>query len=123
MKPDIVCDGCGSIVRPENNFTTGYGETPDGKKLCYSCCNTQEAAEFSAADTFCCYLSGDGSAATTWPGGKLATVTYKKRQRGGFGGEYWTVDAIAPDGSKWYGRGGGPGMYLRLRRRKEKQKA
>lgn len=117
METAIICDGCGLTVTPEKH-STGYGTTPDGRKLCYQCCNARELDDFKSADVFFCYLSGDGLSATTWPGGKLATVTYRRKHRGGFGGEYWTVDAVAADGSKWYGRGGGPGMYLRLRRRK-----
>lgn len=121
MKPAIICGGCGLIVEIPTTGGSGYGETADGRRLCYDCCNAAERAAFETADTFCAYLSGDGAAVTTWPGGRLATVTYKRRHSGGFGGEWWAVDATAPDGSKWHGRGGGPGMFLRLKRRKTRR--
>ena len=113
MKRETVnCDGCGAVC------TTGYGTTADGRRLCFDCCNAAEAAEFAAAETYCAYMSEDVKRVTTWPGGTLARVTYSRKHRGGFGGEYFTADAVAPDGSRWYGRGGGPGCWLRLRRRK-----
>lgn len=117
MASETICDGCGAACKPDG-CATGYGITPDGRKLCYPCCDAGERAEFAAAETYCAYMSGDGRSISTWPGGKLATVTYSARHRGGFGGEYFTVGATAPDGSRWYGRGGGPGMFVRLRRRK-----
>jgi hypothetical protein len=118
----VICDGCGGACVP-TDCTTGYGETRDGRRLCFDCCNAGERAEFAAAETYCAYMSSDGRAITTWPGGELATVTYSARHRGGFGGEYFTVDATAPDGARWYGRGGGPGMFVRLRRRKSTRRA
>ena len=120
MELSIICDGCGSIVETQRNGPVGYGRAPDGRKLCYPCCDARERETFAAADTFGAYLSGDGRKVTTWPGGELATVTYRRRHRGGFGGEWWTVDATAPDGARWYGRGGGPGMFVRLKRRKSR---
>ncbi len=116
---NVTCSDCGSTITPPAACgPTGYAITPDGRKICYSCSNAAERADFAAADRYAAYLSGDGRHVTTWPGGELARVTYCRSHRGGFGGEYVTVDATGPDGSRWYGRGGGRGMYLRLRRRK-----
>lgn len=117
------CATCGATIEPQTNGRTGYGKTADGRRHCYPCCDRAEAEAFAAADAHFAYLSGDGNSVTTWTGGELARVTYRKRHAGTWGGEWWTVDAVAPDGARWYGRGPGPGMYLRLRRRKAPRRA
>jgi hypothetical protein len=114
---NVSCDCCGAACIP-TGCGVGYGETPDGRRLCYPCCEQWQRLEFSAADRFSAYVSGDGKAVTTWTGGKLAIVAGMSRHRGGFGGEYFTVQAVAPNGARWYGRGGGAGMYVNLRRAK-----
>jgi hypothetical protein len=113
----VSCDCCGAACIP-TGCTTGYGKTPDGRRLCFPCCDQWQRLDFSAADKFSAYVSGDGKAVTTWTGGKLAIVAGMSRHRGGFGGEYFTVQAVAPNGARWYGRGGGAGMYVNLRRAK-----
>lgn len=115
----IVCETCGGPCIP-TECTTGYGSTPDGGRHCFPCCDRMQRDEFAAADSFFAYLNSAGTAVSTWTGGELARVTWRKRNRGGFGGEWWSVDATAPDGSRWYGRGGGPGFWLRLKRRKRR---
>lgn len=112
-----TCDDCGADCIPAG-CGTGYARTADGRTICYPCAERMETAEFAVADSFCAYMAGDGRTVTTWTGGRLATVTERARHRGGFGGEYWTFRAVAPDGARWYGRGGGPGMFARLKRAK-----
>lgn len=111
----VHCDDCRAACVPDGG-ATGYARTADGRRICYSCANAAERAAFAAADAYCAYVSSDGRSVTTWPGGALARVTETRRHRGGFGGEYFSVRAVAPDGARWYGRGGGPGMFVRLRR-------
>jgi hypothetical protein len=113
----VFCDCCGAECIP-TGCATGYGETPDGRRLCFPCCDQSQRLEFSAADRFSAYVAGDGKTVTTWTGGKLARIVGMTRHRGGFGGEYVTVQAVAPNGARWYGRGGGAGVYVNLRRSK-----
>lgn len=110
------CDDCRADCIP-SGCGTGYAETADGRTVCYSCADKRQRAEFAAADSFCAYMDGTGRTITTWSGGYLATITSLERHRGGFGGEYWTFRAISR-GARWYGRGGGPGMFARLKRAK-----
>jgi len=111
------CEQCGKACVADG-FAAGYAVTNDNRRICYGCANEREKADFAKSEAYFAYMSGDGKAVTTWTGERLATVTYSRRHRGGFGGEYFTLDATAPDGSRWYGRGAGPGMYCRLKRRK-----
>lgn len=112
-----ICDCCGGVCIPEG-CAVGYAVTNDGRKLCYQCCDNSQRLEFSAAERFSAYVSSDGKSLTTWTGGKLARVVGISRHRGGFGGEYFSIQAVAPNGARWYGRGGGPGMFANLRRSK-----
>jgi hypothetical protein len=112
-----TCHTCGCEFKPEG-IATGYGTDKDENRHCYACCENRESRAFEASDAYCCYLSSDGRTATTWTGGKLAAVTSERTTRAGYCGETVYVRATAPNGSRWYGRGGGRGMYLRLRRYK-----
>ncbi len=109
---------CGHKPSPHGDHTTGTGYGADGVEVCWDCCNVRELTAFLAADKYCAYLSGDGKSITTWPGGLLARVTWSHKVRHGFCGQLTRFDAVASDGSKWYGTSPGNGMYCRLRRRK-----
>ena len=114
---ETICDDCAAACIP-SGCTTGYARTVDGRTICYPCADALQREEFAAADSFSAYMDGGGRCITTWTGGRLATVTERARHRGGFGGEYWTFRAVSPDGARWHGRGGGPGMFARLKRSK-----
>ncbi len=109
---------CGHKPSPHSACSTGTGTGDDGIERCWDCCNALEMAAFLAADRYCGYLASDGKSITTWPGGTLARVTWSRVAKHGFCGKLTRFDAIAPDGSKWYGTSPGNGMYARLRRRK-----
>ena len=121
-----VCD-CGhpptNPPKPGESGGTGYARTKDGRTLCYSCADAQQLADFLYSDkagTFGAYLSGDGRTVTTWTGGKLARVTREWTTREGFGGRTTRVEVRDSNGRRWYGRGPGRNMYVRLRRYKVK---
>jgi hypothetical protein len=110
---------CGHVESPHSEYTTGYGTDAQGKRHCYNCCTALDLATMRDTGRIDAYLSSDGETITTWPGGILARVTSEREgSAGGFlrGVTVTRVDAIADDGSLWYGRGPGRGMYIRLRR-------
>ena len=83
----------------------------DGRTYCYPCAGAMEAAAFLAADTYTAYdVAVDGRDAhhgytiTTWTGHTLAHVHDRWTSRGGFGSRMVHLRAVAPDGSRWYGR-------------------
>lgn len=112
------CADCGAAILPPPGGTgaAGYARLPDGAAVCYRCADSRQRAEIATADRYSAYLAGDRLTVKTWTGGELARVTGATRHRGGFGGEWWSIRAVTPDGARWYGRGGGPGMFLNLRR-------
>jgi hypothetical protein len=58
------------------------------------------------------YVSSDGQWLTTWPGQRVARLYVTGKARG-FNCELTCYSAII-EGRNYYGRGLGPGMYLRL---------
>lgn len=69
------------------------------------------------------YLSSDAGQfkghITGWKGNKLMQVISAGPTGGGFGGKQWHVTAKDAQGRTWYGRNGGPGMYIRLKPTKD----
>jgi hypothetical protein len=116
------CHDCGAaIAKPDTVGPTGYALDGDGRKICYPCSTRREREYMAGHDRFTGYLSADGKTVQTWPGGIVGRVTYSRQHVGRIGGNsygYCTVDVTAFDGARWYGRGQGPGMILRLRRRR-----
>lgn len=108
---------CGHKPSPHGEHTTGTGHI-DGRELCVNCCNSHEAAEFSKAQHYCAYLSGDGKTITTWPGGVLAQVVKLWSVHNNMAGEILRIRAVDASGNKWHGTSPGRGMYCRLHRSK-----
>lgn len=119
-----TCADCGKDfpVLPKNHIGgTGYAILPNGAHVCYSCADARQREDLKTADKFGAYLSGDGKRITTWTGGELARVVGEGQSQTGWHGSNITyVNAVAPDGSLWYGKGGGRGMCIVIRRRKAK---
>ena len=102
----------------DSSFTNGTAHSPDGRSMCYGCADSEQAAEVADQETkvFAAYLSGDGKNITTWTGGVLMRVTQHGTGRGGFGGEMHYIRARDVDGRNWYGKNGGTGMHIAMRR-------
>lgn len=101
-------------------LTTGYARTQDGRTLCYADADAAQRADFADAQTFAGYVSAAGDL-TTWTGGVLATAqrgTHGVSRAGWHGAEVHAWRFTGPDGSSWYGRNGGPGMFITARRAK-----
>lgn len=130
---------CGHPPTPPTHFystgvpiTTGYARMhkgctvpSTGKRIraggraCYSCTDECQRRDMALADVFLCYLASDGRTMTTWTGGQLARVTSETTSRTGWYRSRIThVRAVAPDGSVWYGKGAGRGMFIRIHRAK-----
>lgn len=112
---------CGHVASPHGEHTTGYGTLPDGTNHCWDCCTAQDLASIAKGEKFVGYLDLEGRSfggkVTNWPGRELLRVTaYTKYQAWGFGGYHtmYSVRAVDRDGRQWWGRGPGPGMYIRM---------
>lgn len=107
------CEDCSSEIPPVN-----HARTAAGKQICLQCADAREREALKSASVYGAYVSGDGKSLTTWPGGILASVTRETRHRGAgfYRSDIWSYRAKAPDGSRWYGRGAGRGMFLTIRR-------
>ena len=118
---------CGHPATPDTCGTgaTGYAIEPStGATMCYPCSDERERELMTRANTFVAYVSTDGRALTTWPGGHLATIdpadAHQHGQRvytpsGGMWTRYvWHATDI--DGGRWTGVNGGPGLVIRVHR-------
>lgn len=109
---------CGHKPSPHSDFTTGTGHTPDGREMCWDCCNKEERERMKNSDHYFAYVSGDGTEIQTWPGGHLAKITQSWYIRNNFAGKLLYVRAEMENGVKWYGKGRGKGWCIRLHRAK-----
>ena len=103
--------GCGHPCPEPSGIGTGFARDADGQTYCYPCAEDREVAAFAAADAYVAYDVPDdrrdgrhGYRITTWTGRELARVTHRRIGRGGFGSRVAYLRAVAPDGSRWYGR-------------------
>ncbi len=109
---------CGHNPSPHDPHTTGTAFLPDGREICWDCADALERERMLTESKIGAYLSGDGTAITTWSGGKLARVTGKVTRRVGFGRTsqvFW--NATDDNGARWYGRSQGFGMCTMMRRK------
>lgn len=104
----------------ESPLTNGVARDSEDRTLCYECAADFDRAAIERGAIVHAYVSSDGKSVTTWAGIKLMTVTahWKGSQTwNGFPVHYF--NAVAPNGSRYYGRNGGycggPGMHIRLR--------
>lgn len=115
---------CGHPPTPD---TCGTGHAIDlttGATRCYPCSDDHERDAMTRAATFVAYVSTDGRALTTWPGGHLATIdpadAHQRGQRTHTPtGGTWTRHvwhATDAEGRRWFGVNDGPGLVIRVRR-------
>lgn len=111
---------CGHPYTANEGPGTGYATDGAGNQMCYECADTYTRGLMARRDEITAYLASDGKTITTWTGGTLARVTEHGTARTGWHGSHvHYIRAVAPDGSQWYGRNGGPGMVIRLKRAKQ----
>ena len=111
-----LCAKCGREC-VSNGFSAGYATLRDDSRVCYDCADGIQLEEMDSATVFSAYVSMDGRMVTTWTGGTLAMVRQSRSLRSGFGrqGQLY-VRAVDRNGCEWYGRNGGAGMCINLRR-------
>lgn len=112
---------CGHPELPHSEITRGYGTDAEGKTRCYKCCETNDRMAMLNQDSILAYVDSAGHKVTAWPGWTLGRVTLLSRREGTRDqwGEYrYTVRCVDGWGQKWYGVGGGEGMYVSLRKYK-----
>lgn len=111
---------CGHTPTVTTEIGTGTAYDLTGRSMCYGCADSQQAAEMTTADQMLLYLSSDGRSVTTWSGGVLARVTEHSATRTGwYGPDIHLIRATDANGARWYGRNGGNGMCIMLRRAKQ----
>lgn len=106
---------------------TGYARDRDGRTMCYPCADISERAAFlvasMAGEPFTAYVDDAGNL-TTWSGGLLATGVPRA---GGVSRSGWHGSRVYSwrfrtgplgESAEWYGRNGGPGMVITVRRAK-----
>ena len=114
---------CGHLSTPRG-CATGYAQTSDERRICYSCADASERDALKTAERFTAYLSNGPQGnethyrLTTWTGGTLALVTSLTRGNHNIGGFLYRFRAVDVHGGRWYGTSPGPGMYARMRRAK-----
>lgn len=111
--PDPAGIGTGRVIDPHTDATS-----------CYPCSDEHERDAMTRANAFVAYVSTDGDALTTWPGGHLATIDPADTRQTGRrtytpSGGTWTRHvwhATDVDGGRWTGVNGGPGLIIRVHR-------
>jgi hypothetical protein len=94
---------CGKLYGAGHGIGTGYARDRDGRTLCYPCAEDAEARDFAAAQHWTAYA--DKGAITTWTGRELARIVSERIRYDHPSGHPVThVRAVAPDGSRWWGR-------------------
>lgn len=122
--PDPTTLDCGHPPTPQPPGTGGTGTAhfPDGRTACYACSDDHERVRLATAVKVYGYLSGDGRAIMTWPGGNLASVTTSTTRRVGFRAgngkrpERVYFTAVDASGTAWHGQSAGPNMCATMRR-------
>lgn len=129
---------CGHFPTPMASGSGGTGKAygPDGASMCYACADDATRAEIAdpATDRISLYVSSSAPdnayqtiltnwTVTTWPGAKMGTITESSSECVNYtpsGGRYsfYSITVRMDDGSKWYGRAAGPGMFVNLKRKK-----
>lgn len=112
---------CGHPPTP-TAISPGYATLRDsGKRVCYPCADDMQRADLKTTDTISAYICSNGNHVTTWTGGRLMQIVSANTSRNGWHRStihYWR--AIDPSGQHWYGKNGGNGMYVLMRKTKGK---
>lgn len=117
---------CGHVLTDAMRDGTGTGYATDrttGESLCYLCADDRQRASFLVAgmtgEPFGAYVSSSGDL-TTWTGGVLARGVSRAHgvSRSGFHGSEVHDWRFRIGDAEWYGRNGGPGMAITVRRAK-----
>lgn len=129
-RPPIAGDvlDCGDVypgTAPGHVGGTGYAwrtdaEGGDVKAVCYAHSDEMERADFAESVRYLAYVDNGGNL-TTWTGGRLADAVPglgEISRTGWHGSPIYSWRFVGPDGSRWYGRNGGPGMAILARRNK-----
>ena len=112
---------CGHAPSPHGEHTTGYGETPEGERICWDCCAVRDRAELERTGRGVLYLTldpepvrvspwGSRSAGwvygkhtlTNWPGSLEIPVRAVKRGRHNIAGFRWDC-WFTLAGREWHG--------------------
>lgn len=110
---------CGhAYVRPVDSLGTGYARTHDSRVICYDHADDEQRADLAKADQFTAYVNSEGREMITWSGGHLGWTMQHRISRAGFNGsEIHSWQFTTPSGT-FYGRNGGPGMVITVKRAK-----
>lgn len=121
MSTPTLALSCGHPPTPTEGFGTGVGRLPDGRTLCYACCDEHAMnALLDRSKPFVAYVSNDGRTVTTWTGGHLGRIVQalpcklSRRSWTHSDSSYRSLRVIDVHGNAWYGRGS-PGISIVLR--------
>ena len=97
---------------------TGYAVTGEGRIICYSCADDKERQHVEQFNDWGGYLSMDGTAVTTWSGGKIMRTTgvWTSGDKWSLAGRLTYVNAVDDQGKSWFGKGAGKGMCILMHR-------
>lgn len=130
---------CGHFPTPMAGGSGGTGKAygPDDSSMCYSCADDATKTEIAdpATNRITLYVGSDqidwfghrqgitAHKVTTWNGTQMGFVSGSSLQCVNYtpsGGRYsfYSITVKMEDGSLWYGRTEGPGMYVNLKRKK-----
>ena len=132
----VICADCGkTVVRPENNFSTGYGTYPDGRKICFACCGERDKKDMRETGRAVLYftqldrpliVNGHkpygilNGKITNWPGTLEIPCRYKY---GRHNIARWRFDVwFTFEGQEWHGVNVGDNQLCKCKRLKSKKR-
>lgn len=102
-QPSVTCARCGATCTP-SGIATGYALTPNGKKICYTCCAEQDSAHMIDTGKAVLYFDETARTVSNWPGSLKFTVVAMWHGRHNIAGKVTFVRFYGPDDAIWTGR-------------------
>ena len=108
---------CGHPIGPHRYISTGYGVSPDNKKVCYACCAKADLQTMKETGKITLYLTKKDGVwiVSNWPG-SLTFPCHVHEGRHNIAGTRHDAWFNAPDGRYWGVRYGGNSDFCHCKR-------
>jgi hypothetical protein len=107
MKTEFVCSCCKKTIVHESDFSTGYGVTDNGQKLCFDCCGEQDKNRLIETGKLPGYFTKDKDGRdifTNWPGTFVLPVYFFRKSWHNFAGKNGRTDFwVKFNGNEYHG--------------------
>lgn len=113
------CEQCVEVKERQENGGTGYAVSDKGQFICYACCADTDRQWMETHPRMTLYVSCGTNEVINWPG-TLRFPAYIRTCRVGYASQGVYVSFKDHQGTRWYGRGPGRGMYIHVHKSRAK---